>query len=478
MVADRLELCRLDADLAERSGDGKRAQRLLERGARVIDRYRERLTALDLRVGASALGAGIARSGLRLAVQDGDAEGVLRWADRTRAGALRVAESGPIDSGLVGELGRLRALEQRLAQVSARPMEIARLAREAREIEETIRRRSRARGRAGARRPGGDVSRLRALPAGKTLLQLVETDDGRLLAIRARDGRVSLHELGDRARREASSSQLGLALARVGGARDVESRLRATRRVEAIASELVAGCPVDGAGGRAALLVLVPSSAFLSVPWAIVPELVGAALSVAPSAATWLELDGRARAAATKPSVVVVGPRLRGASSEVSVIASVTGGRPLAGADARVDRVLAAMDGARIAHFACHGHFRADAPLFSSLELYDGPLNVYDLQQLKRPPGMVVLSACDLGLSEARPGDELLGMATALLAMGTRTVIASVIPIPDRIARKVMVAFHTHLVGGKRPAEALALAQAALPPRDRIFAGFVCIGAG
>jgi hypothetical protein len=39
---------------------------------------------------------------------------------------------------------------------------------------------------------------------------------------------------------------------------------------------------------------------------------------------------------------------------------------------------------------------------------------------------MVVLSSCDLGLADVRPGDETFGMVTALLTAGAGTVVASV----------------------------------------------------
>src|SRR6185437_12232334 len=104
------------------------------------------------------------------------------------------------------------------------------------------------------------------------------------------------------------------------------------------------------------------------------------------------------------------------------------GATVLHGTAATARATLAALDGCKLAHLACHGHFRADSPLFSSLELADGLLNVYALQQLKLAPEIVVLSACDVALSSVRPGDELLGLAAALLGMGTRTIIASVVP--------------------------------------------------
>jgi CHAT domain-containing protein len=89
-----------------------------------------------------------------------------------------------------------------------------------------------------------------------------------------------------------------------------------------------------------------------------------------------------------------------------------------------------------------------------------------------------VLSACDVALSERHPGDELLGLSAALLAAGTRTIIASVVPVPDAAARRLMLAFHRLLAAGASPASALAEAQAGLRGDQRALAGFLCLGAG
>ena len=126
----------------------------------------------------------------------------------------------------------------------------------------------------------------------------------------------------------------------------------------------------------------------------------------------------------------------------------------------------------------CHGHFRADSPLFSGLELADGALCAYELQGLQQAPEIVVLSACDLANPDARPGDELLGFAAMLISLGTRTIIASIVPIPDAPAKRLMTALHTRLTAGDSPAAALAHAQAALRPSAFPLAGFVCIGTG
>jgi CHAT domain-containing protein len=84
-----------------------------------------------------------------------------------------------------------------------------------------------------------------------------------------------------------------------------------------------------------------------------------------------------------------------------------------------------------------------------------------------------VLSACDAGRAAVWPGGEAIGMATALLRCGTATVVASVLPVPDRQAVGLVTALHEGLADGLGPAAALAAAQAV-----HGHLGFVCFGAG
>jgi len=135
-----------------------------------------------------------------------------------------------------------------------------------------------------------------------------------------------------------------------------------------------------------------------------------------------------------------------------------------------------------LVHLAAHGGFRSDNPMFSHLSLTDGPLTVYDLERVPRPPSTVVLSACESGLSAVRPGEELLGLTAALLALGTRTVLASMLPVQDAATLELMLDLHRRLAAGRSPAEALAGAQAGLgddlDERGATAVAFVCLGAG
>jgi hypothetical protein len=68
---------------------------------------------------------------------------------------------------------------------------------------------------------------------------------------------------------------------------------------------------------------------------------------------------------------------------------------------------------------------------------------------------------------------EGLVLASALLYVGTTTVISSVTRVDDAAALATMTAYHRLLAAGASPAEALA--QAALTEQ---FSPFVCFGDG
>jgi CHAT domain-containing protein len=166
----------------------------------------------------------------------------------------------------------------------------------------------------------------------------------------------------------------------------------------------------------------------------------------------------------------------------------------LKGQAATVRAVANAFEGRRLAHVAAHGTFRADNPQFSSLEVADGPLTVYDLERIARPPQWIVLSACDAGRSAVHPGDELMGTSAALLSLGTRGIVASAAPVPDDGVPAVMVDLHRQLAAGASLAQALAIAQSHALPLELRFSdlasggaagrealaacAFVCLGAG
>ena len=130
----------------------------------------------------------------------------------------------------------------------------------------------------------------------------------------------------------------------------------------------------------------------------------------------------------------MAGPGTGRGEAEVAEIGALRpGSTVLTGTAATPEATLAAMGSASVMHLAAHGHHQSENALFSSVDLAGGPLFGYDLDRRVTPP-MVVLSCCDLGRSDIRPGDETLGLAAALLANGTATVIASVARVGDELA--------------------------------------------
>ncbi|MCT7356817.1 CHAT domain-containing protein, partial [Streptomyces sp. 15-116A] len=162
--------------------------------------------------------------------------------------------------------------------------------------------------------------------------------------------------------------------------------------------------------------------------------------------------------------VLVRGPGLATGGAEVPELADrYTTATVLEHEDASVERVLAELDGAALAHIAAHGAFRADGPLFSSLRMADGPLIVHDFERLDRSPYRIILSCCDTARFATVGADELLGLVTALLPLGTAGVVACSAPVNDAAVVPLMLALHKGIGAGLSLAESLRDARAALP---------------
>src|SRR5262249_46824402 len=156
----------------------------------------------------------------------------------------------------------------------------------------------------------------------------------------------------------------------------------------------------------------------------LLPCLTDRVFSVAPSATAWV--GARASKPGTGPAALICGPGLQHAPNEIRAIAArYPDAVALDGPAATVRSVLAVLDAAPVAHIAAHGEFRADNPMFSSIWLADGPLTVHDLQRLDRAPHRLVLACCDTGAVVSAGADEMLGMLSALLPLGTAGMLAA-----------------------------------------------------
>ncbi|MBX6356951.1 MAG: CHAT domain-containing protein [Micromonosporaceae bacterium] len=446
---------------AEARGATAAALAACRRGLAAAEEHQQTLGATELRAHATAYGTELAAIAQRHAVRRGDARMLLLWTERWRAGALAVPPVRPPDDReLAADLAALRDVARRLEAAHAEGGATARLEQDRLRLEESVRSRTRRAAAAGAspgpRRFTGVGEILDGLD-GHRLVELVALDDT-LYAVTVVGRRVRAHQVGPirTAVREVELARFTLRrfaygrppAAGMSNLDDVARRLQ-----EALlgpAAAVLDGGPV----------VVVPPGRLHAVPWSMLPALRGAAVRVAPSAATWLHAR-RAVPPRGRRVVLVGGPGLAGTAAEVAKIAQ---GYPdaevLADGTATADRTLAALDGAWTAHVAAHGVFRAGNPLFSSLRLDDGPLTVYDLGRLRRAPFRLVLSSCDSGVGAPVGADELLGMVSALVPLGTVNLLASVVPVNDAATTPLMMAFHEQLRAGAGFAEALCAAQA------------------
>jgi tetratricopeptide (TPR) repeat protein len=470
------------AELAQTEQRPGAALAELRAGLAMVHTRRRRLGSLDLQTGTAALGADLAAAGLRLALARGSARLVFAWLERSRAQAFQVRPvRPPADPQVAAVLAELRQLNYviRIAELNGQrdPASIARRG----ELQRGIRERSWHTGGYGTTVAQASLGEVQAAlgESGQSLAAILATD-GRLIAVLITGTGVRLIRLGDAAAAAEAARRLSADLDTLAG-RHLPSRVDSVVRdsvrqqTAALNAEIIA--PLRSWAGDGGL-VLTPPGALAGIPWSLLPDLRHRPLTVCPSASSWLAAWRRQAAppAAGQASapLLVAGPDLLHGDREVAELAKVyPGSQQLTAKMATVDNALRALDGAPLAHLAAHGHHDRGNVLFSRLDLADGPLMAYDVQQLAAAPRQVVLSSCDVGRTVVRPGEEVLGFSAALLYAGTATVIASVARVADDASVRLMTAYHRALQAGDRPAEALARSALAEP-----LSPFICFGSG
>jgi tetratricopeptide (TPR) repeat protein len=469
------------AELAELDGRPARMLAELRAGLAMVQARRGQLGSIDLQTGAAALGADLAAAGLRQALDRGSASLVFAWLERSRAQAfLARPVRPPADPHTAEILAELRQLSYliRTAELNGLrdPAAISRRAALQRELREHSWQASGLGAAAGPISLGETNAALHA--SGQSLVAILARD-GRMHAVVLTRGTAQLTPLGDYNAVAEAALRLVADLDTLAGRRlpaRLETVIRNSVRhqIRLLTEEIIAPLRASiGDGG----LVIVPTGALAAIPWHMLPDLRGRPVTVCPSASSWLTAWRRgppSPAAQAEAPLLVAGPDLDHATPEVTAIAKIyPGSRPLLAEAATVSATLRGLDGTSLAHLAAHGHDDRENFLFSRLDLADGPLMAYDVQQLAAAPRQVILSACDVGRSAVRPGEELLGFTAALLYIGTATVISSVARVADEAAVGVMTAYHRELAAGARPARALADAVLSEP-----LSPFVCFGSG
>jgi CHAT domain-containing protein/tetratricopeptide (TPR) repeat protein len=197
-------------------------------------------------------------------------------------------------------------------------------------------------------------------------------------------------------------------------------------------------------------------------------------VSVAPSASVLeycrLALAGRRALPAERsaPVLVVGDPRgdLPNARVEAAALARLLGVAPLLDGAATLGAVRARLADAALVHFAGHAYFASDRPMDSGLWLADGEvLTAETLLGERLRASLVTLSACETGVSEQRPGDELLGLTRALLHAGVPRVVVSLWQVADESTAFLMERFYGALRDDPDAGAAEALRRAMLATR-------------
>ncbi len=475
---------------ARAAGSARGVLEACRRGLDVLDDHRMTLGASELRARATAQGAELAALAQRASLVSGGPRRLLGWSERWRATVLSAPPTRPpADPVLLTAMTAFRELAARAEEArtdGGRPAPA--LEREQRRLEREIRSRTlHMRGEAPGDGDRFDVGRLLRRLGDEVRLVELAVLDGRVHVLLCGQGRVRRFEAGLLAEAEVEAEHVQAGLRRLAHP-GAEARLPLVEAAGARLERLLLGPAAAHLGSGP--VVVVPPGRLHRVPWALLPALRERVLSVSPSASSWL----RARDTAPPPGgrqVLVRGPGLASGGAEVPELSDRYAGRRtpseggtgapppgartgggtagpgatvvLEGGDARVPRVLRELDGAALAHIAAHGTFRADSPLFSSLRMADGPLIVHDFERLDRSPYRIILPCCDTARFASVGADELLGLVTALLPLGTAGVVACTAPVNDAAVVPLMLALHKGLDAGLSLAEALRDARAALP---------------
>lgn len=471
--------------LAQAVGDRGRLLHACRRGLDVLNEHQLTLGASELRARATAHGAELAELAQRACLRAGQMRELLAWSERLRATSCAVpAVRPPEDRAALRDLAALRELTSRVDKARRTGAAAGALTGELAALEQRIRARELATPGRRVRWTGG---------GGFDVTELLDMlGDGVLLEIAGIAGEVHLVVCGAGRVRHVRAGRAADALAGVEAARWLLRQLahepepsripalgarldRLTRRLETT----LLGPAVRHLGDGP--VVIVPPGRLHAVPWALLPALFGRTHEIAPSASAWLRARAAPRPDPQAPVVLVRGPRLATRGAEVPVLAELyPRARVLQNGSATAAGVLDSLEGSALAHIAAHGRFRADNPLFSALQLDDGQLTVYELERLGRAPHRLILPSCESGRLQPIGADELLGLSTALLPLGTAGIVASLVPVNDPATVPFMVALHRSLSRGARLAEGLRFARCATPedPLRRATAcSFIALGA-
>lgn len=233
-------------------------------------------------------------------------------------------------------------------------------------------------------------------------------------------------------------------------------------------------------------LVIVPVGPLFYLPFGALfdgstYEIDKRSIQYAPSAAVWLRLRQKRETASGNPLFLGYSdddiPLAETEAAELAEMFSMS--TALKGEEATFTSFNDLSPKASLLHIACHGQFRADNPMFSSLRLSDGWVTVRDVVRQKLKARLVTLSACETGLNEIFAGDEILGLSRGFLSAGAHSLVVSLWTVSDAATARLMKEFYSNLQLGSSVAASLRAAQMSSVRRGEhpyYWSPFIAIG--
>jgi tetratricopeptide (TPR) repeat protein len=147
-------------------------------------------------------------------------------------------------------------------------------------------------------------------------------------------------------------------------------------------------------------------------------------------------------------------PPLPGAAAEAAVLERLFPSRTeLAGPDATIAAVAAALPRFSVVHFGCHGVTVPGRASEGGLQLYDGRLRALDAAALRLPhPQLAVLAACATAQGAVALPDEAIHVTSAFQMAGYPHVIGTLWPVSDKFSAQLAELFYTSLASPDAPA--------------------------
>ncbi|GAB3603658.1 CHAT domain-containing protein [Microbacterium aureliae] len=451
------------------AGRETEARRRAAAGLDELARWQSAFASLDLQSAVAVHGLPLMMAGLSSAMRTGRADVLFEWSERARHFSQRVVPVRPSpDPAAAADLAELRSL-----RAESGPGDWLATPRAA-ELHDRVRRRQWSATGSDGLDDHVSMAELAAMLDDDTAVLSYVWSAERVACVVVTSGGAVVREIPEWPRVRAVSAglraDLDVSAAVRSGPLAAAVRASLEDRLGVLSRVLIAPALAGIAQRR---LVITAPGVLNGMPWAMLPDLRGRVFTVAVSASRWARADRGARLRAT--AGFAVGPRVARGAEEIERAARAWGTPPtLRDQAASVDAVTRLASRVDVLHVAAHGRHAVDNPLFSGLELADGTLFGYDIDRVAAVPQTVVLSACEVGRSSVRWGEEALGMTRVWLHAGAGCVIAAPVVVADDHACELLGALHDELARGAEPAEALAAASG----RTGVTAPFQAHGAG